>query len=83
MSQVLHRSNAFKATTMSMNNIGKFDMRNIVNEFDATLIEVFGVNMSDAGITRHEAVTASNEMQSARKAAEAYGRRLGLVPQAV
>lgn len=68
-------------TIMSMNSIGKFEMRKIVNEFDSTLIELFGVNMSDVGITRHEAVNAFNEMHSARKAAEAYGQRRGLIPQ--
>ncbi len=67
---------------MNMNGIGKFEMRKIVSEFDATLIELFGVNMTDVGITRHEAVNAFNEQQSARKAAEIYGHRRGLVPQA-
>lgn len=67
---------------MSMNNVGKFEMRRIVDEFDATLIELFGLNMRDAGVTRQEAVLAFNEVQSARKAAEIYGHRHGLHMQA-
>lgn len=60
-----------------MNRIGKFEARKIVNEFDATLIELFGVNMSDAGISRHEAISAYNEANCARKAAEIFGQRRG------
>jgi hypothetical protein len=67
---------------MDMNKIGKFEMRKIVNEFDANLIELFGLNMSDAGITRHEAVSAYNQWQCARRAVEDSAGRRGLVPQA-
>lgn len=68
---------------MDMNRIGKFEMRAIVNEFDATLIRLFGVNMLDAEITRCEALNAYNEVRCASKAAEIYGQRRGLVLQAV
>jgi hypothetical protein len=68
---------------MNMNRIGKFEQREIVNEFDATLIRLFGVNMLDAAITRHEVISAYNEVQCPRKAAELFGFRRGLTPQAV
>lgn len=65
---------------MSINRVGKFEARKIVNEFDSALIELFGVNMSDAGITRFDALAATEETQSVRKAAEMFGTRKGLVP---
>ena len=68
---------------MSMNGIGKFEMRKIVNEFDSALIHLFGVNMLDAAITRQDALNAYNEVQCPRKAAEIYGQRLGLTPQPI
>jgi len=63
---------------MNMNAIGKFEMLKIVNEFDATLIRLYGLNMLDARITRHEAMTAYSEFQCPRQAAEAAGVRRGL-----
>jgi hypothetical protein len=66
----------------NMNPVGKFEMRQIINEFDTELINLFGVNMSDAGITRQAAILAYDEVNCARKAAENYGRRLGLVMRA-
>lgn len=63
---------------MNMNQIGKFEMRAIVNEFDTTLIRLFGLNMLDARITRHEAMIAYDEFQCPRQAAEAIGARRGL-----
>jgi hypothetical protein len=63
---------------MNMNNIGKFEMLKIVNEFDATLIHLYGLNMLDAAINRFEALTAYDEFQCPRKAAEIYGQRHGL-----
>jgi hypothetical protein len=68
---------------MDMNKIGKFEMRRIVNEFDAALIRLFGVNMLDAAINRYEALIACEEFDCPRKAAEAYGLRRGLNLQAV
>jgi len=64
-----------------MNSIGKFEVRKIVNQFDASLIELFGVNMSDAGISRHEAMNAYTEVNCPRKAAEIFGQRRGLALQ--
>lgn len=63
---------------MDMNRIGKFEMRKIVNEFDARLIQLFGVNMLDAAISRREALDAYNEVHCPSKAAEIYGLRRGL-----
>ena len=68
---------------MNMNNIGKFEMRKIVNEFDATLIRLYGVNMLDIAISRYEALGACNEFDCPSKAAEVYGLRHGLQPQAI
>ncbi len=65
---------------MSMNRIGKFEARKIIGEFDNILIEIFGRNMSDAGITRFEALSAFEETQNVRKAAELAGTRRGLTP---
>jgi hypothetical protein len=67
---------------MNMNNIGKFEMLKIVNEFDATLIRLYGVNMLDAAVTRFEALNAYDEVHCPRKAAEIYGQRHGLHLQA-
>jgi hypothetical protein len=67
---------------MNMNNIGKFEMLKIVNEFDATLIRLYGVNMLDAAINRFEALIACDEFHCPRKAAEIYGQRHGLNLQA-
>lgn len=66
---------------MNMNNIGKFQMRDIVNEFDATLIRLYGMNMLDAAINRLDVLTAYDEFHCPRKAAEVYGMRHGLNPQ--
>ena len=67
---------------MDMNNIGKFQMREIINEFDSTLIRLYGVNMLDAAINRLEALMAYDEFHCPRKAAEVYGIRHGLDLQA-
>ena len=67
---------------MSMNKIGKFEMREIVNEFDATLIRLYGVNMRDVALSRYEALRACNEFGCPTKAAEVYGQRHGLLLQA-
>ena len=63
---------------MNMNNIGKYEMREIINEFEATLIRLFGVNMLDAAINRYEALGACSEFHSPHKAAEVSGLRRGL-----
>lgn len=66
---------------METNKIGKFEMRTIINEFDSTLIDLFGVNMLDAAISRHDALEAYNEVHCPRKAAELFGLRRGLTLQ--
>lgn len=63
---------------MDMNRIGKFEMRRIVDEFDATLIRLYGVNMLDAAISRYEALGVCDEFSCPRKAAEIAGLRRGL-----
>ncbi len=63
---------------MDITRIGKFEMRRILNEFDATLIQLYGVNMRDAAISRMDALNLYNEVQNASKAAEIYGERRGL-----
>jgi hypothetical protein len=63
---------------MSMNRIGKFESRRIIDEFDATLIQLFGVNMTDADISRQEAIAAYNEVNCTRKAVEICAMRRGL-----
>jgi hypothetical protein len=68
--------------TMDMNHIGKFEMREILNEFDATLIRLFGVNMLDAAISRYEALDAYRKVRCPQKAAELSGLRLGLKTEA-
>jgi hypothetical protein len=72
-----------RKSIMTMNHIGKFEMRKILNDFDATLINLFGVNMLDADISRIEAVNAYNEFQCAQKAAEVSGLRRGFNLQSV
>jgi hypothetical protein len=67
-----------EARIMDMNHIGKFEMREILNEFDATLIRLFGVNMLDAAISRYEALEVYSKVRCPRKAAELSGLRLGL-----
>ncbi len=63
---------------MDMNPIGKFEMREIVNEFEATLIRLYGVNMRDAAISRYEALGIYGEFRCARTAAAVCGQRRGL-----
>jgi hypothetical protein len=65
---------------MGINRVGKFEARKLIEEFDRTLIDLFGVNMSDAGISRWDALSAIEETQDARKAAELAGIRKGLTP---
>jgi len=63
---------------MTMNSIRKFEMRSIVSEFEDTLIRLYGVNMLDAAITRHEALVIYGEFKCARTAAAICGLRKGL-----
>jgi hypothetical protein len=63
---------------MDMNHIGKFEMLKALNEFDAALIRLFGVNMLDAAISRYEALGICNVYNCPSKAAEMYGLGHGL-----
>jgi hypothetical protein len=63
---------------MEMNRIGKFESLKIVNEFDRALIELYGINMTDARITRYEVLEAYEKIGDARKAAETFGEQRGL-----
>lgn len=68
---------------MTMNSIGKFAMRQLVDEFDATLIRLYGMNMLDAEISRYEALGACTAFESPGKAAEVVGALRGFALQAV
>lgn len=63
---------------MNMTPIGKFEARRIIDEFDATLIRLYGLNMRDAAVTRLDAINLYNEFHCASRAAEICGERLGL-----
>jgi hypothetical protein len=64
---------------MSFNKVGKFEGMKIVKEFDQTLIELYGVNMTDAEITRLEAISAVHEASSCvRTAVELIGKKRGM-----
>ena len=61
-----------------VSKVGKFETRRKVNEFDSALIELFGINMTDAGISRFEALSIIDETGDIRKAAELVGNRRAL-----
>lgn len=63
---------------MNMSNIGKFESLKIVNEFDQALIELYGINMTDARVTRYEVLATYNETGCARTAAEKFGTQRGM-----
>ena len=65
---------------MSINRVGKFEARKLIEEFDKALIERYGVNMSDAHITRWDALSSIEEAGETVKAAELLGVRKGLTP---
>lgn len=65
---------------MDMNRVGKFETLKIMNEFDRALIEKYGINMTDAHITRYEALTAYEKTKSAAKAAELLAEQRGFTP---
>jgi hypothetical protein len=67
---------------MNLNRVGKFEALKIVNEFDKALIEMYGVNMTDAHITRYEVLASYEETGSAKKAAEIFGSQRGITPLA-
>lgn len=67
---------------MNMSKIGKFESLKIVNEFDKALIELFGINMTDARVSRYEALASYDETGCPRKAAEILGQQKGITPLA-
>lgn len=69
-------------TFMNMNAIGKFDSLKLVNEFDRALIELYGLNMLDAQISRFEALSWMAQTHSAHRAAELLGEQKGLIRRA-
>jgi len=60
-----------------ISKVGKFEMRRKINEFDSALIELFGINMTDAAISRFDALTLMDETGDVRKAAELAGDKRG------
>jgi hypothetical protein len=77
-----HESTCCTATkqepAMDINKVGKFEALKIVNEFDNALIELYGINMTDARITRYEALSTIEETRCVRKAAELFGAQRGM-----
>ncbi len=65
---------------MNMSKVGKFESLRIVNEFDRALIEMFGINMTDARITRYEVLASLDETGCALKAAQSFGLMRGMTP---
>lgn len=65
---------------MDFNRVGKFEALKIINDFDAALIELYGINMTDARITRYEVLNAYEKTGCPRKAAELFGQQRGLTP---
>lgn len=65
---------------MNINRVGKFEALKIVNAFDQALIEIYGINMTDARITRFDVLTAYEKAGCPRKAAELFGEQQGLKP---
>lgn len=63
---------------MNMSKVGKFESLRIVNEFDKALIDMFGINMTDARITRYEVLSSLDESGCAFKAAESFGLKRGM-----
>jgi hypothetical protein len=63
---------------MNMSQVGKFESLRIVNEFDKALIDMFGINMTDARITRYEVLASLDETGCAMKAAASFGLRRGM-----
>jgi hypothetical protein len=65
---------------MNINRVGKFEALKIVNAFDQALIDRYGINMTDAHITRYDVLTAYEKTGCAEKAAELFGQERGLTP---
>jgi hypothetical protein len=69
-----------QGTAMNMNRVGKFETLKIMNEFDRALIEKYGINMTDAHITRYEALTAYEKTGSVSQAVELLAGQRGFKP---
>ena len=65
---------------MNMNKVGKFEGLRIVNEFDKALIELYGINMTDARITRYEVLSSYDVTGCPHKSAQNFGLSKGLSP---
>lgn len=62
----------------AMNKIGKFESLSIVNAIDRALIDRFGINLTDARVTRYDALAAYAETGNAVGAADLIGVQSGL-----
>ena len=65
---------------MNINRVGKFEALKIVNAFDQALIDMYGINMTDAHITRFDVLTVYEKTGCPQKAAELFGQQRGLTP---
>jgi len=63
---------------MNINRVGKFEALKIVNAFDQALIDMYGINMTDAHITRFDVLTAYEKTGCPIKAVELFGEQRGL-----
>jgi hypothetical protein len=61
---------------LDINKVGKFETLKIIN--DKALIEIFGINMTDAKLTRYEVLASYGETGSARRSAEQLGEMRGI-----
>jgi hypothetical protein len=69
-------------STNHSSNVGKFAALKTLNAFDSALIEMFGRNMTDAHITRYEALAAIEATQGVHAAALLLGQQRGWSPVA-
>lgn len=65
---------------MEINRVGKFEVRNIVNSVDRALIDLYGINMTDAKITRFDALGVYEKTGCPIKVAEYFAHAKGLTP---
>lgn len=61
-----------------MNRIGKFETLQLLLDFDAKLIERFGINMTDAHITRYEVLELLEAWGSVDRAVIDLAHKRGL-----
>jgi hypothetical protein len=77
-----NKSGAYGECNMNSNNVGKYQVLRTLNDFDQALIEVYGLNMTDARITRYEALAAVESAQGVRPAVLQIGRSRGWIQAA-